>query len=38
MILGHAHISTTLQVYTHVDDEACNDALAGLDKLLNGSQ
>ena len=30
MILGHAHISTTMQVYTHVDEEARNDALTGL--------
>ena len=25
MILGHAHISTTMQIYTHVDEEARND-------------
>jgi len=36
MILGHAHISTTLQIYTHVDDEARDEALAGLGKLLVG--
>jgi integrase len=38
MILGHAHISTTMQIYTHVDDEARNDALTGLDKLLSDGQ
>jgi integrase len=26
LILGHAHISTTMQVYTHVDEEAHDDA------------
>jgi integrase len=38
MILGHAHVSTTMQIYTHVDDEARNDALTGLDKLLSDGQ
>ena len=38
MILGHAHISTTMQIYTHVDDEARNHALTGLDKLLSDGQ
>jgi hypothetical protein len=38
MILGHAHISTTMQIYTHVDTEARDDALTGLDKLLGGDQ
>jgi integrase len=38
MILGHAHISTTTQIYTHVDTEARDDALTGLDKLLGGGQ
>jgi integrase len=38
MILGHAHISTTMQIYTHVDEEARNDAITGLDNLLSGSQ
>ena len=38
MILGHAHISTTMQVYTHVDEEARNDALTGLNELLSGGQ
>lgn len=38
MILGHAHVSTTMQIYTHVDEEARDDALSGLDKLLGGVQ
>ncbi len=38
MILGHAHISTTMQIYTHVDEEARDDALTGLDRLLGGDQ
>ena len=38
MILGHAHISTTMQIYTHVDEEARDDALTGLDKLLSNGQ
>jgi site-specific recombinase XerD len=38
MILGHAHISTTMQIYTHVDEEARDDALTGLDKLRCGDQ
>jgi integrase len=38
MILGHAHISTTMQIYTHVDEEARNDAITGLDKLLSSGQ
>ena len=38
MILGHAHVSTTMQIYTHVDDEARNDALTGLNDLLSSSE
>lgn len=38
MILGHAHISTTMQIYTHVDEAAKDEALTGLDKLLSGGQ
>jgi len=34
MILGHAQFSTTMQIYTHVDEEARNEALAGLNDLL----
>ena len=38
MILGHAHISTTMQIYTHVDQESRDDALASLNKLLGGGR
>ena len=38
MILGHAHISTTMQIYTHVDEEARDDALTGLNQLLSSGQ
>jgi integrase len=38
IILGHAHVSTTMQVYTHVDEEGRNDALTSLDKLLGGGK
>jgi site-specific recombinase XerD len=38
MILGHAHISTTQQIYTHVDEVAPRDALTRLNKLLGGSE
>jgi integrase len=38
MILGHAHISTTMQIYTHVDEEARNDAPTGLNELLSRGQ
>lgn len=34
MILGHAQFTTTMQVYTHVDEEARAEALAGLNDLL----
>lgn len=34
MILGHAQYMTTMQIYTHVDDEARNEALTGLNDLL----
>jgi integrase len=37
-ILGHAHVTTTEQIYTYVDDEAKRDALAKLNKLLGGSE
>jgi integrase len=36
MILGHAHISTTQQIYTHVDEVARRDALGKLNRLLGG--
>jgi integrase len=35
MILGHAQFTTTMQVYTHVDEEARNVALTGLNDLLS---
>ncbi len=35
MILGHAHVSTTKQIYAHVDDEARHAALIGLSDLLS---
>lgn len=38
MILGHAHISTTMQVYTYVDEEVRDDALTSLNQLLGSSQ
>jgi integrase len=38
MILGHAHISTTMQIYTRVDEQARNDAITGLDKQLSSGQ
>jgi site-specific recombinase XerD len=38
MILGHAHISTTQQICTHVDEVARRDALTRLIKLLGGSE
>lgn len=38
IILGHAHISTTQQIYTHVDEAARLDALTKLNKLLGGSE
>jgi site-specific recombinase XerD len=34
MILGHAHFSTTIQIYTHVDKEARDRALTDLNDLL----
>lgn len=36
VILGHAHESTTNQIYTHVDETAKRDALTKLNKLLGG--
>ena len=38
VILGHAHISTTQQVYTHVDEAAKRDAITRLNKLLGGTE
>ena len=36
VILGHAHITTTNQIYTHVDEPAKREALSKLNKLLGG--
>jgi integrase len=38
IILGHSHVSTTQQIYTHVDEAARRDALTRLNKLLGGSE
>jgi len=38
IILGHAHISTTQQVYTHVDEAVRRVALTKLNKLLGGTE
>jgi integrase len=38
IILGHAHISTTQQIYTHVDETARRKALTRLNKLLGGTK
>jgi len=34
MILGHAQFTTTMQIYTHVDEDARNEALTVLNDLL----
>jgi len=38
VILGHAHITTTRQIYTHVDEGARRDALVNLTELLRGTK
>ena len=38
IILGHAHVTTTRQVYTHVDEAARRDAVTKLNKLLGGAK
>jgi integrase len=38
IILGHAHITTTQQIYTHVDEAARLDAVTKLNKLLGGGK
>jgi integrase len=38
IILGHAHVSTTMQIYTYVDEEARAQALTGLNDLLSGDR
>ena len=32
------HVSTTMQIYTHVDEEARNQALTGLNDLLSSDE
>jgi integrase len=38
VILGHAHVTTTQQIYTHVDEAAKLDAITRLNKLLGGAE
>lgn len=38
VILGHAHISTTQQICTHVDEASKRDAITRLNKLLGGAE
>jgi integrase len=38
VILGHAHVTTTQQIYTHVDEAAKLDAITRLNKLLSGAE
>ncbi len=38
IILGHAHITTTQQIYTRVDEAARLDAITKLNKLLGGTE
>jgi integrase len=38
IILGHSHITTTQQIYTHVGEVARRDALTKLNKLLGDSK
>jgi integrase len=38
VILGHAHVTTTQQIYTYVDEVARRDALTRLNKLLGGGE
>ena len=37
VILGHAHASTTEQIYTHVDEAAMREAITKLNRLLGGT-
>jgi integrase len=37
VILGHAHASTTNQIYTHADEAAKRDAITKLNRLPGGS-
>jgi site-specific recombinase XerD len=36
VILGHAHASTTNQIYTHVGQAAMRDVITKLNRLLGG--
>lgn len=38
LILGHANISTTLAIYQHGDEQAQNEAVMNIGKVLNGKQ
>jgi len=38
IILGHSHITTTQQIYMHVDEAARLDAITKLNKLLGGTE
>lgn len=38
IILGHAHIATTQQIYSHVNEAARLDAITKLNKLLGGTE
>jgi integrase len=38
IILGHAHVTTTQQIYTHVDETARRDAVTKLNELLGGAK
>ena len=38
IILGHSHLTSTQQIYTHVDEVARRDALTKLNKLLGGTE
>lgn len=37
-ILGHTRISTTLEIYTDIDEQASRDALTRLHRLLDQSE
>jgi integrase len=38
IILGHAHVTATQQIYTHVDETARRDAVTKLNELLGGTK
>jgi hypothetical protein len=37
MILRHSHFSMTMRIYTHVDEQARDDALTGPNDLLTSA-